>query len=84
MSGIEYGITDFQYVAAGAAILASGGGGSYSDAVYVLAELVERGWTGTVLVQDYDGATNCCVRSSPLSTQGAAHNTASRIVTRIH
>lgn len=56
-----YGITDFQYVAAGAAILASGGGGSYRDTVAVLEELVGSGWSGTVAVQDYDGATNCCV-----------------------
>lgn len=35
----EYGITDFHYIAAGAAILASGGGGSYNDAVNVIKEL---------------------------------------------
>jgi DUF917 family protein len=57
----EYGITDFQYIAAGAAVLASGGGGSYRDAVNVLAELANSGWSGTVQVRDYDGATNCCV-----------------------
>ncbi|MBI2778895.1 MAG: DUF917 family protein [Gammaproteobacteria bacterium] len=56
----EYGITDFQYIAAGAAILASGGGGSYRDAVNVIEELANS-WSGTVQVQDYDGATNCCV-----------------------
>jgi len=56
----EYGITSFQYIAAGAAILASGGGGSYRDAVNVIDELAKR-WSGTVKVQDYDGATNCCV-----------------------
>lgn len=56
----EYGITDFQYIAAGAAILASGGGGSYRDAVNVIEELANS-WSGTVRVQDYDGATNCCV-----------------------
>lgn len=56
----EYGITDFQYIAAGAAILASGGGGSYRDAVNVIEELANS-WNGTVQVQDYDGATNCCV-----------------------
>lgn len=48
----EYGITDFQYIAAGAAILASGGGGSYSDAVNVLRELADTGWKGTVPVRD--------------------------------
>jgi len=73
MSSAEYGITDFQCVAAGAAILASGGGGSYSDAVYVLGELVERGWTGTVLVQDYDAATNCGVLALMGSPDAAQH-----------
>nr|WP_275983064.1 DUF917 family protein [Propionivibrio soli] len=57
----EYGLTDFRYIAAGAAILASGGGGSYRDAVSVLNELDKSGWKGTVRVQDYDDATNCCV-----------------------
>lgn len=57
----EYGITDFQYIAAGAAILASGGGGSYGDAVKVLKELAATGWKGTIPVRDYDGMTNCCV-----------------------
>jgi hypothetical protein len=37
----EYGTTDFQYITAGAAILASGGDGSYCDAVTVLQELVD-------------------------------------------
>ena len=61
MAACEYGITDFRYIAAGAAILASGGGGSYRDAVCILDELAESGWSGTVLVQEYDGATDCCV-----------------------
>ena len=61
MSSYEYTITDFQYIAAGAAVLASGGGGSYRDAVSVLAELANSGWSGAVQVKDYDGATNCCV-----------------------
>ncbi len=61
MNGYEYNISDFQYIAAGAAILASGGGGSYRDAVSVLAELANSGWSGAVQVKDYDGATNCCV-----------------------
>jgi DUF917 family protein len=60
VSANQYGITDFQYIAAGSAILASGGGGSYYDAVSVINEL-SREWNGTVPVQDYDGATNCCV-----------------------
>lgn len=56
----EYGITDFRCIAAGAAILASGGGGSYKDAVSILDEL-SRSWSGKVMVADYDGRTNCCV-----------------------
>lgn len=61
MDSREYGIVDFRCIAAGAAILASGGGGSYSDAVNVLDELDASGWIGTVPVLDYDSATNCCV-----------------------
>jgi hypothetical protein len=57
----EYGIIDLQYIAAGAAILAGGGGGSYRDAVNVLDELAATGWSGTIPVRDYDGATPCCV-----------------------
>ena len=61
MAVYEYGIIDFQYIAAGAAILASGGGGSYNDAVNVLKELESTGWSGFVQVRDYDGETDCCV-----------------------
>lgn len=61
MAAYEYGIADFEYVAAGAAVLASGGGGSYVDALGILEQLAEAGWSGTVPVRDYDGATNCCV-----------------------
>jgi hypothetical protein len=57
----EYGIIDLQYIAAGAAILAGGGGGSYGDAVNVLDELAATGWRGTIQARDYDGATPCCV-----------------------
>lgn len=60
MATYEYGIADFQYIAAGAAVLGSGGGGSYTDAVNVINELSSQ-WGGSVLVQDYDGASNCCV-----------------------
>lgn len=59
MAGYEFGLADFQYVAAGAAVLASGGGGSYVDALSVLDSM--SGWTGAVPVRDYDGGTNCCV-----------------------
>ena len=61
MGACKYGIIDFQYIAAGASILASGGGGSYNDAVSILKELAKSGWNGKVKVQKYDGATNCCV-----------------------
>ena len=57
----NYGLADFQSIAAGAAVLASGGGGSYHDACSILQELAGQGWSGTVTVQDYDGATNACV-----------------------
>lgn len=60
MASYEYGIKDFQYIAAGAAVLGSGGGGSYTDALSVINELSSQ-WGGTVLVQDYDGVSNCCI-----------------------
>jgi DUF917 family protein len=56
----HFGIADLYSVAAGAAVLGSGGGGSYTDALRVLDQLTAS-WNGTVTVQDYDGATNCCV-----------------------
>ena len=50
----HYGLADFQSIAAGAAVLASGGvGGSYHDACSILQELANQGWGGTVTVQDY-------------------------------
>lgn len=57
----NYGLTDFQAIATGAAVLASGGGGSYNDACTILQQLADQGFGGTVQVQDYDGATNACV-----------------------
>ncbi len=69
----QYGVADFEYVAAGAAVLASGGGGSYQDAVSVLGELADTGWRGAVPVRDYDGSSNCCVLAlmgSPDAAQG--------------
>ncbi|MBN9627066.1 MAG: hypothetical protein ABS39_12985 [Acidovorax sp. SCN 65-28] len=56
-----YGLTDFQAIATGAAVLASGGGGSYHDACAIVQQLADQGYSGTVQVQDYDGATNACV-----------------------
>lgn len=61
MRSYSYGIADFQYVAAGAAVLASGGGGSYRDALAILQELADSGWSGSVTIQPYDGATTGCV-----------------------
>ncbi|BEP95725.1 DUF917 domain-containing protein [Acidovorax sp. sif1233] len=61
MGVYSYGLNEFQSVADGAAVLASGGGGSYHDACSILEELARQGFTGTVQVQDYDGATNACV-----------------------
>lgn len=61
MGVYTYGLGDFQSIAAGAAVLASGGGGSYRDACSILQELADQGFDGTVTVQDYDGATNACV-----------------------
>ncbi len=55
-----YGITDFYYVAAGAAVFGSGGGGSYTDAVGVLNELAQTRFT-PVPVQAYPGGANACV-----------------------
>ena len=57
----SYGLTDFQAIATGAAVLASGGGGSYTDACSIVQELAHQGFSGTVKVQDYDGATPACV-----------------------
>ncbi|MBU0748063.1 MAG: DUF917 domain-containing protein, partial [Gammaproteobacteria bacterium] len=61
MGAVSYGLTDFQAIATGAAVLASGGGGSYHDACAILQELADKGWSGTVKVQGYDGATAACV-----------------------
>lgn len=61
MSVHHFGLTDFNAVAAGAAVLASGGGGSYQDALYILQQLADSGWSGKVKVQAYDGSTSACV-----------------------
>lgn len=75
MSVYTYGLQDFQSIAAGAAVLASGGGGSYHDARSILQELAQRGWSGAVRVQDYDGATNGCVLAIMGSPDAADHLT---------
>lgn len=59
MSEQSWGLSDFQDVAAGAAILGSGGGGGYQDAQLILKQF--SGWGGTVTVKDYDGASPCSV-----------------------
>lgn len=47
MSAFEYGMADFHSIAADAAVLASGGGGSYRDALAILQQLADSGWRGT-------------------------------------
>ena len=47
-----YGIADIKYITAGAAILASGGGGSYLDAGNIIKEFEDTGWSGTISVQE--------------------------------
>lgn len=61
MSSYQYGLADIEYIAAGAAVLASGGGGSYLDALSIPNDLGKSGWTGNVTVRPYDGSSNCCV-----------------------
>ena len=58
MSAFEYGMADFHAIAAGAAVLASGGGGSYQDALAILQQLADSGWrgTGALWVVNGDGA----------------------------
>ncbi len=68
----SYGLTDFQAIATGAAVLASGGGGSYTDACSIVQELANQGFSGTVKVQDYDGATPACVLAIMGSPDAAA------------
>jgi DUF917 family protein len=53
-------LTDLTYVAAGAAVLGSGGGGSYNDGVQLLQQLAD-GPAFSVPVGPYDGASNACV-----------------------
>ena len=61
MTSYRYGIADFRSIAAGAAVLASGGGGSYRDALTILQQLADSGWSESVTVQPYDGTSNACV-----------------------
>ncbi|MEO5797059.1 MAG: DUF917 family protein [Rhodoferax sp.] len=61
LSSYRYGINDFRSIAAGAAVLASGGGGSYLDALKILQQLDDSGWSGSIAIQPYDGTTPACV-----------------------
>lgn len=75
-----YRIADLKYIAAGAAILASGGGGSYLNAVNIIKEFEATGWSGAIPVQEYDGATtNCCVIAMMGSPDAAANMTLSDV-----
>lgn len=69
------GIAELKYIAAGAAILASGGGGSYLDAVSILEEFEATGWRGAIPLHEYDGATDCCVLAMMGSPDAAANMT---------
>jgi DUF917 family protein len=73
MGVTTYGLGELQDIASGAAVLASGGGGSYSDACAILRELAAQPGTVSIPVQDYDGATNACVLAimgSPDAAEG--------------
>ncbi len=74
-----YGIADLKYIAAGAAILASGGGGSYLDAVNIIKEFEATGWSGAIPVKEYDSATDCCVLAMMGSPDAAATMTLSDV-----
>jgi DUF917 family protein len=62
MSEQFWGLSEFRDVAAGAAILGSGGGGGYKDALFIISQLASlRGWSGTVTVKPYDGCSPASV-----------------------
>ncbi|MES1942245.1 hypothetical protein T5B8_18493 [Salinisphaera sp. T5B8] len=69
----QYDLEDFQTIAVGAAVLGSGGGGSYTDACNLIAQLGESGWSGTVDVRDYDATTDACVLAM-MGSPDAAEN----------
>lgn len=80
---MSYGLTDLKDIASGAAILASGGGGSFSDACAILAELAAQPAPVNVTVQDYDGSTNACVLAimgSPDAAEGLTLSTITQSV----
>jgi len=78
VSAKSYGIADFEDVATGAAILASGGGGSYLDAINLIKTL-SGSWQGTVRIQDYDGTTDCCVLAMMGSPDAAVSMTLAQV-----
>lgn len=82
MSKMEFRFDDFANVAAGAAVLASGGGGSYADAQSILAEF--RHWSGAVNLVDYDGRSNACVLAIMGSPDAAQSLTLNGIQTAIN
>ncbi|MEC5398801.1 S-methyl thiohydantoin desulfurase domain-containing protein [Uliginosibacterium sp. H1] len=55
-------MNDIYDAAAGAAILGSGGGGGYQDALMIINQLAGNpDWSGVVPVGDYDGSSPCSV-----------------------
>ena len=52
MTVYEFEIIDFQYIAAGAAVLGSDGGGSYCDADSVMGLLRNIGYAGALPYPD--------------------------------
>ena len=59
VDGYEYyGLSDLYCVATGAALLGSGGGGCFEDALVVLKSMSD--WSGSVPVGPYDGKTAAC------------------------
>lgn len=74
MSGFEYGMADFHSIAAGAVVLAGGGGGSYQDALAILQQLADSGWrgTGALWVVNGDGAGRAASFAGLLRNTGYA------------
>jgi uncharacterized protein len=79
MGAVTYGLGDLRDIASGAAVLASGGGGSYSDACSILDELAAMPGKVSIPVQDYDGSTNACVLAIMGSPDAAESLTLSTI-----
>lgn len=56
-----WGLGDLSDLVAGAAVLGSGGGGGYQDALLILQQLADQGWNGAIPVAGYDGQSPCSV-----------------------